>query len=149
MDELAQLVRSPLFWFGTVICGLVLNVCANYAQRVLDKATGAIGRRWREATLRRRMEVAEKVNAILEEPAMHEAVRFMEMRLHLLALYLMCLTVLSAVFGYMWAAALLIFLTAIVMLTAMNHTEQLLSAVQVRPRSAIEKRINKTDSTAG
>lgn len=37
MDEMVKQLASPVFWFGTVAVGLVLNLASNVIQRQLDQ----------------------------------------------------------------------------------------------------------------
>ena len=48
MEELWKLVSSPSFVVGSLLCGLLINILSNYAQRRLDRAASRWGA-WRRS----------------------------------------------------------------------------------------------------
>jgi hypothetical protein len=58
MHDVLTLLTSPVFWAGTVIAGLVVNLISAYAQRPLDRAIDRVlaGRRTRSELQRHKEE---------------------------------------------------------------------------------------------
>jgi hypothetical protein len=52
VHELATLMRSPVFWFGTVVMGFALNIPASYARSAIDKSARVIADSLRIRTTR-------------------------------------------------------------------------------------------------
>lgn len=58
MDEIVNVLRTPVFWICSVLVGLFGNIAANYLQRVLDKLFGS----WNSARTRRAVALNKKFN---------------------------------------------------------------------------------------
>ncbi|GHX85572.1 hypothetical protein [Vibrio cholerae] len=46
MDEILALIKSPIWWFSTIIIGLFLNIAASYLKLIIEKAFAKTVNKW-------------------------------------------------------------------------------------------------------
>jgi hypothetical protein len=72
LNRVASLLRDPLFWIATVICGLIVTVVGNYLTRASDRLFASY-----RLSRQRKFEITERsVNAGAQHLLEHPSERF-------------------------------------------------------------------------
>jgi multisubunit Na+/H+ antiporter MnhB subunit len=66
--RLLSLARDPLFWIGTVFCGLVVSTLANYFTRMTDRFITAFSSRRQKRLAAQNSSLREEAARLLEHP---------------------------------------------------------------------------------
>lgn len=68
MDEISEMLRSPVFWIGTVVIGFLLNISSAYFQRGIDKLLSRLSTGWKNSSRARKKRYETWVDWLTENP---------------------------------------------------------------------------------
>ena len=67
---LGELLRSPTFWIGTVVVGLLLNVAGHFIATRLEKTTSGAFEAFRKGSARRAKKIDEQARRLTDHPGL-------------------------------------------------------------------------------
>jgi len=99
MNEFVTSIKSPSWWIGVFLVGVVTSVIAAYAKPRTDALLSKLSRSWAVRTQARKVAFERKVNAALKSEVERATLRFETVRRLLVGLHF-CVMGFAMIFGF-------------------------------------------------
>lgn len=99
MDEIITVLKSPVFWIGTVVIGIFINYFSDYTKPLIDKLLSKLSTKWRNRTAAKKQAWNKRVQSLVGNKDAQEQERKDEFREKLDAIFSLIFCLLLAVVG--------------------------------------------------